>query len=120
MTVSQQVDAFLTFLRDTQRAYAIAETTEKEADNATQDILHALELQDHTDEELLDLARRLTQARRDRREAKDCREETTPVLEYTANYAPEVKHLEALLGNTRRIERNHQNRVYIPKSKGKS
>ena len=41
---SNQIEAFLTFLRDCEQRYHMAEADEQEANAITNDILHALEL----------------------------------------------------------------------------
>lgn len=47
-TISEQISAFLLFLRDVDSTVSIAITEQQEADNETQDILHELELQRNT------------------------------------------------------------------------
>lgn len=44
---SQGIEAFLSYLRETEKRYHMAELDEQEANDETQDILHSLELQDH-------------------------------------------------------------------------
>ena len=115
--VSAGVDGFLSFLREARQENAMAADAELEANNKTQDILHALELEEHSDEEALALARELGQVRRERRRAKDVREATEPVLAWADSSSAEIRRLERLLGDVRRVEKGQQNRVYIPKAK---
>ena len=44
---SQGLDSFLSYLREAEQRYHMAETVEQEANDETQDILHIIELQDH-------------------------------------------------------------------------
>ena len=68
---SKKIDAFLTFLRECEQRYKIAQAEETEADGLTQDILHSLELDAHTYHEYAALAKELRAARQARRTAKD-------------------------------------------------
>ena len=43
---SEQIDMFLSFLRDCEQQYRMAEADEQETNNITQDILHSLELEE--------------------------------------------------------------------------
>ena len=52
---SNQIEAFLTFLRDCEQRYHMAEADEQEANAITNDILHALELKENGEAELLRL-----------------------------------------------------------------
>ena len=44
MKTSKQIEGFLDFLREAKTDYNIAVSCEKEANDATQDLLHSLEL----------------------------------------------------------------------------
>ena len=74
---SQQIDSFLTFLRNCEQRYHMAEADELEANAITNDIHHSLELEVHSDGEVLALGLELASIRRKRREAKDILSETT-------------------------------------------
>lgn len=56
---SENIDIFLSFLRECEQKYHMAEADEQEANNLTQDILHSLELKNHTLEDPLGELRRL-------------------------------------------------------------
>ena len=49
-------------------------------------------------------------------EKHDAAEELEPIEQYVINNQPEIKALERLLGEVRKAERKHENRIYIPKS----
>ncbi|MCI8704187.1 MAG: hypothetical protein HFE60_07885, partial [Anaerotignum sp.] len=48
MKTSKQIEGFLDFLRGAKTDYNIAVSSEKEANDATQDLLHSLELYENT------------------------------------------------------------------------
>lgn len=114
---SQGIDSFLIFLRDTEQRYHMAEADEQEASDATQDILHDIELQDHDYHEFARLSKELKAIRQKRRAAKDTMSETLPVLEWLDANRPVIKGIERLLGNVRKVEKNTENRIYTPKSR---
>lgn len=112
---SNQIEAFLTFLRDCERRFRMSEAEELEANAITNDIHHSLELEEHTDEEVLALGLELTEVRRKRRAAKDSMAETGPVLSWLEENRQTVKGLEKLLGEVRKAERTAENRIYTPR-----
>lgn len=112
---SPQLDAFLTFLRDCEQRYRMAEADEQEANAVTNDIHHSLELEEHTDAEVLALGLELSEVRRKRRTAKDVMAETAPVLAWAEENRTVIKSLERLLGEVRKAERSAENRIYTPR-----
>lgn len=112
---SDQIEAFLTFLRGCEQRYHMSEAEELEANAITNDIHHDLELVEHSESELLELAFELTSARKKRRVAKDCMAETAPVLAWVEENRKTIKSLEQLLGEVRRAERSVENRIYTPR-----
>ena len=114
---SPYIDAFLTFLRDCEQRCHMAEADELEANAVTNDIHHALELEDHDPAPLLALAEERADTRRKRREAKDAIAETSPVLAWLEDNRAVVKSLERLLGEVRKAERIAENRIYTPRTR---
>jgi len=114
---SQQIDSFLTFLRNCEQRYHMAEADELEANAITNDIHHSLELEAHSDGEVLALGLELASIRRKRREAKDILSETAPVLAWMEENRAVIKGLEQLLGEVRKAERAVENRIYTPRRK---
>lgn len=114
---SEKIDAFLTFLRDCEQQLHMAEADEQEANAVTNDIHHAMELEEHDDQELLQLAHELTKVRRQRRKAKDTISEVTPVVDFLEANRSFVKSLERLLGEVRKAERRTENRIYTPRTR---
>lgn len=119
---STPIEAFLAYLRDCEQRYHMEEANEQEANeqeaNAlTNDIHHDLELVEHPDSEVLALAMELTEARRNRRKAKDVMSMTAPVLAFLDENRAFVKRLEQLLGEVRKAERRAEGRIYTPRSR---
>ena len=114
--ISQGLENFLDYLRATEQQLHIAEQSEQEANDATQDILHRLELCDLQDEEAGDLAYKLREVRRRRRAAKDQTDQAAPVVAWLEDHRPVVKELERLLGEVRKQERRAKDRIYTPKT----
>ena len=114
---SQQIDSFLTFLRNCEQRYHMAEADELEANAITNDIHHSLELEVHSDGEALALGLELASIRRKRRAAKDILSETAPVLAWMEENRAVIKGLEQLLGEVRKAERAVENRIYTPRRK---
>ena len=116
MYTSKTIEEFLSFLRDSAQIYHIRRAEQEEQEKITQDILHSLELDNLNYRDTAKAATRLREARQKRREAKDAAEELEPIEQYVRNNQPEIKALERLLGDVRKVERKHENRIYIPKS----
>ena len=112
---SQGIEGFLSYLRETEKRYHMAELDEQEANDETQDILHSLELQDHDYLDFARLSKELRGVRQKRRAAKDTMSETAPVLDWIDANRSTIKSLERLLGDVRKAEKNTENRIYTPK-----
>lgn len=115
-TVSNGIEAFLDYIRETEQLYRISVANEQEANDATQDILHSLELETHDYHSSARLARKLKEVRQARRAAKDLMGQTLPVVEWAEGNRQTIKSLERLLGEVRKMEKNTGNRIYTPKT----
>ena len=115
-TVSNGIEAFLNYIRETEQLYRISVANEQETNDATQDILHSLELETHDYHSSARLARKLKEVRQARRAAKDLMGQTLPVVEWAEGNRQTVKALERLLGEVRKMEKNTGNRIYTPKT----
>lgn len=115
-TVSNGIEAFLDYIRETEQLYRISVANEQEANDATQDILHSLELEVHDYHSSARLARKLKEVRQARRAAKDLMGQTLPVVEWAEGNRQTIKALERLLGEVRKMEKNTGNRIYTPKT----
>lgn len=116
-TVSKHISDFLDYIVEASSQYAQSHSEMLEQENLTQDYLHKLELESLTSSDRSKIARRLGICRQKRREAKDTFEELSPLIDWSGD--PDVikviRKLQETLGQTRKVERNHQNRIYIPK-----
>lgn len=115
--ISEQIDVFLSFLRDCEQQYHMADADEQEANSGTQDILHSLELEEHDYRDFARLSKELREVRRKRRSAMDLKRITAPVLDWLDENKDTVKSLERLLGDVRKAERSTENRIYTPRTK---
>lgn len=115
--ISTDLESFLTSLRQAEQAHSMAQAEEQAQNDATQDILHALELEKQSYHQLAGLARELSQVRQKRRAAKDTVCRTEPVVAWLEANRPVVKSLERLLGELRKVEKRLENRVYIPRTR---
>ena len=100
--ISQGLEDFLTYLRETEQQMHMAAQSEQEANDATQDILHRLELCDIDGETAETLALKLQAVRRQRRKAKDVLDQAILISEWMESHRPMVKELERLLGEVRK------------------
>lgn len=116
MKTSKQIEGFLDFLREVKTDYNIAVSSEKEANDATQDLLHSLELYENTYHEYARAAKKLAQVRQERRAAKDAREQLQLVMDWLEENDKVIHGLEKLLGNVRKAEKATEGRFYTPKT----
>ena len=114
--ISTGIEAFLDYIRETEQLFRISVANEQEASDATQDILHSLELEDHDYHGNARIARKLKEVRQARRAAKDLMAQALPVVEWADANRPTIKVLERLLGEVRKAEKNTENRIYTPKT----
>ena len=114
---SKPIEEILTHFRWCEEKYHMAEADEQEANSATQDILHSIELEEHDYQEMSHLAKELKQVRKRRRAAKDAMSMTAPVLEWLDANRAVIKSLERLLGEVRKAEKNTEGRIYTPRTK---
>lgn len=112
MKGSEHIKAFLDWLREARRNYNIAIEDEQDANNEQQDILHSIELEDHSQQETARLTEALKETRQRRREAKKQIERLKPIREFVDYKADIIRAMERLLGDVRQAERLVENRTY--------
>lgn len=117
MKRSEIISQFLNMLRAAKTEHTGSQDRLKEYNNATQDILHDLELNEHTAEELAELTDRIIAVRRDRRIDKDTFEITEKIVEVLskADIQNTIGVFDRLLGQVRKVENYHENRSYHTK-----
>lgn len=113
---SKSIEEFLDFLRDSDQQYCMAVENEKDANDATQDILHAIELSTYNSRRTGHLVKTLKTVRKNRRTAKETKETLLAVVDWSEKHKDAIKSLERLLGDVRKTERRIQNRVYSPRT----
>ncbi len=116
--VSEQIKSFLDFVDECRELNSMAYSGVGEEDRRHQDLIHAIEFEDDPDE-IARIGRRLHQSRVERRVYKDLFEVTDPVVQFSKD--PQNKRAldsaRQLLGKVRKVEKYHENRVYIPRIK---
>ena len=113
---STHISDFLKFLREADTIYAIADRAQKESDNETQDILHAMELDSLSYHVRARLSSALSAVRQKLRTAKDTAEIMKPVLEWKEKNRSALKSLETILGTVRTLEKDKDNRFYVKRT----
>lgn len=113
---SQQIKAFLEFLKGCEVANQAAASVEADMDSRTQDILYNMELRQNSQYDYICLGIALKDIRRRRREAKDTREITDLICDWSASRKGTIKELEQLLGKVRKAEEKTSDRYYINKT----
>lgn len=112
MKDSEKLSAFLDFLRSSDEELYIACSIQRDMDQATQDILHHIEMQENTQHEFILEGIALKDIRQKRRNAKDREKILSPVVEWYAANQRVVNDLQRLLGKIRKEEKSIENRTY--------
>lgn len=112
MNGSEHIKAFLDWLSEAGRDYHIAVEDERDANAEQQDILHSIELEEHSQHEISQLMTALKEIRQRRREAKKQLERLQPIKEWVDTNYSWRKSMERLLGEVRKAERLVENRSY--------
>lgn len=115
-SISGSIELFLDFIRETEQNRNIAVAEEKEANEATQDILHAIEFKEYLGHKPAQLVKKIQTTRQRRRDAKDSIDAMTPVCEWADLNRPTIKNLERLLGEVRKVECRQAVRAYYPRT----
>lgn len=114
--VSEGLAQFLDWVRETEELYRIGTANEEEANQETQDILHSLELEEHSYHENARLGKKLGEIRKKRRAGKDLVDQTSSICGWTETHRQTLKELEQLLGIVRKAERKCEGRIYTPRT----
>lgn len=114
--ISDKIADFLSYMEEQCQMYDIARDMLKECDEATQDILHKMEIDPVKYKERARLATKLQSIRRQRRTAKDITETTKIISIWVKDNKSIIGSLQRLLGDIRKAEKKQQNRTYIPRT----
>lgn len=116
-SISERLAEMLSFLRRVAQEFEYYSTLLSEADKRKVDLLHYLELNATDYRERCKIATQLRLCLLERRSYKDLLEERSPIAEFLAQ--PQNKglldKLARVLGASRKVERYHRNRSYIPR-----
>lgn len=115
---TKQVESVLGFFNDAVSKYNAMCELKTWCEDKTQDILHELELVQHTHNERGRLAKELAEVRRKRRDAKDTIEVLDPLIQWVGNHKKEMDALTKVLGEMRRADNRRENRLYYKRAEG--
>lgn len=114
--ISTQIEQFLDLLKEIESLSRQSELEETDTSSETQDILHALELQDLSYHRQAKLAKKLVDVRKRRRKAKDMIAQIEPLLKWANTNKKSIDELKQVLGNIRKLEKGAENRFYNPRT----
>ncbi len=114
--LSESVADFANFAREMKQSYDNHLKMLEYYDKCSQDLLHQLELGNSASRGKT--ATQLVRVRKLRRESKDFVDNFAPLVSLmeTAEGKYFTRRLNEVLGEMRKVERSHQNRIYIPKA----
>lgn len=114
--MSENVADFANFAREMKQSYDSHVKMLEYYDKCSQDLLHQLELGDSASRGKT--TTQLVRVRKLRRESKDFIDNFSPLVSLmeTSEGKYFFRKLNDTLGEMRKVERAHQNRVYIPKA----
>lgn len=116
MENSKHISNFLNFLEDIKMEYNISVSIEKDADAETQDILHRLEFENDSCDNMVKISQLIKPVRQKRRKAKRQKAEAEPVIQWINRNTSTIHELKKLLGDVRKAEEYNANRYYINKT----
>ena len=114
MKRSEYISQFLNFIAEAKREYASAVEGIRTEEKRQEDLLHEIEFC-KVAKERNKLTTKLHKCREQRRKYKDIKEELEPIVEFAnepANKKVIDKLSSQLLGQVRKAENYHENRVY--------
>ena len=118
---SEKIKAFLDFVEECQELNSMARNGVAEEDKRHQDLIHAIEFEENPDR-IAQIGMRIHQNRVERQVYKDLFEVTDPIVQFTQDSQNKkaLDQMRQLLGKVRKVEKYHENRVYIPRIKEES
>jgi hypothetical protein len=113
--ISNQIKDFISLVEAAEKDYNYYYEKVGIEDKLSQDILHKLELEDLTDQEVTEAGIMLQTNRKDRRYYKDKIEELKPLYDFYIENKDIINKLKNTLGATRKAEGYHAHRTYKPR-----
>lgn len=99
------------------KTYEAAAEVEQKTHKRTQDILHAIELLDLSEEEMIGMVRELRSIRQVRREAKDFTDVMLPLYDVACKHQHIVKDFQSAWSEMQKIAAKMERRGYTPREK---
>ena len=118
MKNSEKIKEFLDFVDECKNLNNLAREGISVEEKRTQDLLHQIEFE-NSSKKRSPIDTRLHRCRNARRGYKDLFEETDDIVQFFQDpqHKKTLDQLRQLLGKVRKIEKYHENRVYIPRVK---
>lgn len=111
---SEIIADFLDMVEQCKKDYMISSEKISEADRASSDLIHSIEFS-NSSRDRSKAATLLHKVRQDRRFYKDINEEAAVIVNYLEEYKKAMDKLRNVLGEMRKVEEYHQNRIYKPR-----
>lgn len=112
MAYIEELESFLKFAYKARKEYEDAIEQVRKIDLATQDILHAVELEEHSNLEYIRLSCILKDLRKERRKAKDKQAMLKPLVDVFNKHTQTMGEFGRALGEMRKFERGMGSRQY--------
>ena len=116
MKYSEPIENFLNTVTQCVNMIDGLTTDIKYFEDATQDVLHKLELSKTSYHERARLAANIASLRQRRREVKDYYENIYPIVSWAIENKGVINRLKQLLGEVRKVEKHRENRYYVYKT----
>lgn len=118
LNISSKLSEAISFLRDCEKEHKYYYDRVGEQEKRQTDLLHALELDTSDYASRCKTATQLRHCLLERRYYKDRAEERAPVAEFLSDLQNKnlLDSLGRVLGEVRKMERYHKNRIYTPRS----
>lgn len=115
MKESEKLANLLKYLRDVESEYCYSQQRISELELLQTDYLHKLEFVARTTSERNKIATALKKCRIERRKVKESCELFRELVDFIYSNRSQIKKLETILGNVRKIEINQCSRMYKPR-----
>jgi prophage DNA circulation protein len=109
----QKAHQMIEILNHSIKTYETAAENLEKTHKATQDLLHALELLDLSEDEMIQMARDLHEVRRIRRESKDFTEIMLPMYDLACKYQHLTQEFSSAMAEMQEIASRKEKRRYI-------
>lgn len=116
MKNSERIKMFLDFVDECEDLNRQARENISTEEKRTQDLLHQIEFESSS-KKRGPIDTKLHKCRNERRRNKDLFEETDDIVQFfrEPQHKKTLDHMRQLIGKVRKVEKYHENRVYIPR-----